>query len=437
MEEFLYWEDRSSYPSWMVLKASFQGQLDREALQRAYDEAILRHPLGTALLERDPCGRLFWRLQQEVLPPIQWCSAGADMDQPEFLPYDLTQEGCLRFYVVEGEGRFDIYCQAHHAAVDGLGGMQMLNDLLIHYDRHRGKDYDLPPVKTDDLESRNRFFKTFGQRLTSIPGFLQGLVVTWTMRRRNGAPLVEHAIPEDESPAPRGWPRVVSRRLDPDLYRSLRNVSKAEKVSVNELVVRDFQVTIGEWRRRYKIGHEEDWIRLAVPISLRSWAMRYFTAANIVGVVTIDRQMRSLKRERRARLLFRIHEDMEQLQKKGLHSFFPRLLALYRWLPGGIPARFGRDKALYTGVVTHLGRLFASGPQINRDRKLEIDGAVLEDLRLTAPLRPQALISLDTYVYANRLALDMHYDERFLCREQADDLLEVFVGELKKTCGAK
>lgn len=433
MEEYFYWEDRRSYPSWMVLKASFRGSLNRQALQDAYDSVIFRHPLGTALLEKDARGRLYWRLQQSVLPEIQWRDGGSERQQPRFIPYDLTREGCLRFYVVEGEGGFDIYCQVHHSAVDGLGGMQMLNDLLLQYDIEQGKPYELPPLETEGLENRNRFLETWGQRLRSFPAFLQGLLAYSMMRRRNGAPLVPHKIPPDDHIAPEDWPRVISRRLDSEWYRKLRQISKAEKVSVNELVVRDFQVTLGEWRRKHGMGEEEEWIRLTVPISLRSWKMRYFTAANIVGVVTIDRQMRSLKRERRARLLFRIHEDMELLQKKGLHTFFPRLLGLYRKLPGGIPARFGRKQGLYTGVATHLGKLFSSGPQINSDRKLEVSGAVLEDLRLTAPLRPQSLVSLDTYVYANRLALDLHFDGRFLNSEQAEEILEAFIGELKQT----
>ena len=428
-EEYLYWEDRRSYPYWMVLKCIFKGKLDRERLEAAFAEAITNHPLATATLERRK-GRLCWRLNPEAVPDIHFETVERRGGDPDYPRFDLAYEGALRFFVRSDASGFDFFFQIHHSAFDGLGGFQILREVFLRYGQAGDPTIEIPRVDVEALAFREDLGKTDAETRLSI---WKGLLVSMVMRIRQGSPLLPHAIPADDEPPPPNWPNVVSHRFDPEAFSDLRKVAKTEKVSLNEILVRDFQVALGAWRRAEGFGRDADWIRVTVPINLRGWDDRYLSACNGVSVVTLDRQMKSLRRERRPRLLFRANEDMEAIRKQGLDRLFWKMLGIYRKLPGGIRARFGRKRGISTAVFTHLGRLFGSGPLLNAERKVVLGEAVMEDMRLTAPIRPLSLVSVDSYIYANRLSTDLHYDGRFFEEAQMRSLMEMFVAEVESS----
>jgi len=436
-EEYLYREDRRSYPCWMVLKCEFRGRLHRESIERAWRMALKNNPMMTATLIRGKFGRLFWQFQPDTLPPPIWKQADRRTFQLVLEPFDLEREGGVRFFIVEDEDRFDFYFQVHHAALDGLGGFQICHEILLHYQREQGHEIEIPKPRVELLEGRNRFLHGWGERIRAFPRILKGVLVSSVVQGHRGLPLVPHEVPEDEDPPPPGWPNIIKYRFPVETYGALRKAARDRKVNLNEILIRDFQEAAGNWMRKKHYGDSERWIRLAVPVNLRSPGDRNLPAANRISVITLDRKLRSLSTERRSRLLFRANEDMTRVKDEGLDRTFLWMLALYRRLPGGIRARFDRRHCVSTAVLTFLGRIFSVGPLVNEDRKLEIDGAVLEDLYLVAPLRPQSLVSMDIYVYAKRLNLDFHYDPRYLPETEARELLNGFVENIKKSGAGK
>lgn len=395
------------------------------------------HPLLSATTERGRRGRLYWRLQPETPMLLEFVRAERASFIPEFKPFDLEREGGVRLFVVEDDNGFDFYFQGHHASMDGLGGLQVVHDLLLLYQRELGKKLEVVPKALESLPDRNRFIKGFGNRWRSIPTVLKGLLVGFLAQRRRGQPLVPHVPPRDEEPALQPWPRVLCAVFPAETYGLLRRQTRKRGVTMNDILIRDFQVAMGSWRRERGYGTEEDWIRLAVPISLRKPGGSDQTASNKISLVTIDRQLRSLRKERRQRLLVRAHEDMSRVKDKGLERIFLWMLTVYRILPGGIPAHFRRERCVSSAVFGYLGRIFSVGPLANSERKLAVEGAVLENIRLTPPLRPQSLVSIDAYVYARRLRLDFHYDPRFLPEDQAQDLLDRLVANIKRSAGRR
>ncbi len=428
-EEYLYWEDRRSYPYWMVLKCVFSGKLDRKRLEAVWKETLKNHPLGTATLERKK-GRLCWRLNPGVVPEIHFETVERRGWDPEYPRFDLEREGALRFFVRSDANGFDFFFQVHHSAFDGLGGFQIVKEIFLRYQHAGDLSIEVPRVEVKGLAQRGDLGKTDAETRLSI---WKGLLVSLLMQMRQGSPLVPHAIPADDDPPPVNWPNVLSHRFGTPVFPDLRKVAKAKKVSLNEILVRDFEVALGEWRRAQGFGRDTDWIRVTVPINLRGWDDRHLSACNGVSVVTLDRQMKSLRRERRPRLLYRANEDMEAIRKQGLDRLFWKMLGFYRTLPGGIRSRFGRKQGISTAVFTHLGRLFGSGSLLNAERKAVFGEAVMEDMRLTAPVRPLSLVSVDSYVYAERLSFDLHYDGRFLKEDEVRSLMELLVSEVERS----
>jgi hypothetical protein len=76
-------------------------------------------------------------------------------------------------------------------------------------------------------------------------------------------------------------------------------------VAVNDLLIRDCFLTLKRWRMR--TGDQSGWIRVAVPVNLRTRADRRLPAANKASLVFLDRLARHMADPQR--LLHSVHEE--------------------------------------------------------------------------------------------------------------------------------
>jgi hypothetical protein len=155
------------------------------------------------------------------------------------------------------------------------------------------------------------------------------------------------------------------------------------------------------------------------------------SSTNALGVVLIDRRVRSLGR--RARLLHRAHEDMEFIQRRGLMRVFGALMRLRGWVPGGIARYCGRSGARSTLVFSNIGKLLGTGELVRSDGVLTLPCAELTDIAAWGPCRPGANIFAATGSYRGRQSFWVGYDPAAMSAEQAEDFANEWETQLRRS----
>ena len=428
-ESYLYHDDLPAHPCWQILRIRWRGRFQREALEGSWAGAAQRHPLLGAAVRRGFLGRLSWELRGGPVPPVHWSRREAGRDWPDWQPLDLESGTGVRLYVVEDELRADTILCAHHAVLDGLAMLQVLEDVLLSYARGLGESHEpRPPAPEAALRRRGRFGANAldGVRISVLQ--LLAIAVEAKMLRRAVAPLIPHAPAPPSGPRPADWPALVSRRWSPEDTVAIQKVARYAGVSVVELCMRDLQAAIGAWRLSQGIDLPHDWIRLGAAVSLRRRIRGSWPVANLFGIAAIDRQARSLAN--RERLLRRAHEDMAQVERWSLGYSFWMLLAIRRWLPGGIRAYARRPVARMTFVMSYLGKVFSKNPLRRVGGYPSVPGAVIEDMNGIAPTRPGTCACVDLAIAFGHFAADLNFDPRVLSRAQATALVDEFARQL-------
>lgn len=434
-EHYLWQEDRPAFPCWMLFRFRFRGRFDRPRLERAWAATAARHPLLAAVIRPGSWGRRpHWEPAPNGPALVAWASTPEGDAWPVLGEIDLTREAGFRLLALESPDRTDLVVHAHHAPLDGTGVLNVIQDLLLHYVRESGGDVALPDLRPESLRRRARLAATFWERLKLLPMQLAGLAYALPLLRRVVAPMCPH-VPVAAGIA-RPWPTVLTRRYGPEVCEKIRATAQQTGTSTNDVLMRDLLAALGVWRAQHAPGAPTDWIRLVIPMGLRRPADRVLPAANVIGLVGIDRQARGLGN--RERLLRRAREDLNLIRQHRLAHVFHAILWLQRLRPGGIGAYCRQPVCRSTLVMTNLGQIFpAESPLLDASQRLTVPGAVLEQVEAVAPLRPGTLGAVAILFYDGHLQLVFSYDERILRAAQAEDFLRAFEEQLALSCEQK
>ena len=201
--------------------------------------------------------------------------------------------------------------------------------------------------------------------------------------------------------------------------------------TLNDLLVRDWFLTVNGWKMRHFPKPSGGWLRLCVPISLRSDDHRGLSAANVVSMVFLDRRRNGLADS--DRLLRGVHREMNQIKRLRLGEAFVAGVGLAARFPNRRKRAAGPDRCWATGVLSNLGVLFTEPALPKRDGRLELDGAVLDQIDFLPSLRLGTFAAFGAFTYANQLGLTLHYDPRAIEPVQAEDLIDAFVEQLRSS----
>jgi len=127
---------------------------------------------------------------------------------------------------------------------------------------------------------------------------------------------------------------------------------------------------------------------------------------------------------------------MEWVKTKKLSHTFVVMLGIYRIFLGGIRRFTARPSCQATVMLTNLGQLFSRSSLQNAERKLEVPGAVLDEVMMIAPYRPGTCATLSVGTYAGHLLADLHYDPCCLSAAQVEGFLEAFRAQLRLSVAA-
>ena len=258
-EEYMLMDDLPAYPMAGFLRLRFSGRFDRTALECAQREAFRRHPLLLATAHRGWLGRWYWRADHEGPEPIGWLGRPGDDTYP-LVPdrIDLMAQPGVRLLVAEDEQSSDLIMHLHHAACDGLGGMQFFEDLLVAYAQKLGVAPPrpvTPPIDPRRLRQCARFGLTRSQLLRLMPKQIVGLLGVRQFLQRSALPLAPGGARPADGPMSQGFPASVVRQLDEGQVARLRAAAAGLGVTSNDVLVRDLFLALEQWRGDHYTGH--------------------------------------------------------------------------------------------------------------------------------------------------------------------------------------
>jgi len=454
-EQYMLADDRPAYPMNFFVRLRFAGRFDRPVLDAAMSATLARHPLLTAVARRSRRGWI-WEAA-DCLPAVQWLTCSPGESLPALKPLDVRVEPGFRVTACEGQGRTDLILQAHHACCDGLATFAFAEDLLVSYAAACGAapGMTLRPFEPQLLRQRGRFGLTTGQFLSVLPKQLVGLLGARQFLMRRPEPLAPvetqdvASLQVDDSLLPSGYPASWTRQLDESQTAGLLTAARTLDVTLNDLLLHGLFLCLAKWRQRHAPDRSGAWLRICVPVSLRTAALDRLPAANAASMVFLDRRPCDMNDP--GRLLASIHKEMQLIKRMQLGLTFVLCLGLRRWLPGFVPAerydtltnpggvrrKRHKDRCFSTAILTNLGTLFGRCPLADDRGRVRAGDVVLEDMDLLPPLRPLTSAAFTAWSYARRLNFTLHYDPRVLEAGHAAELLDDMIGSVQRSAGIR
>lgn len=430
-ERYMLVDDRTSHPMSFTIRTCFTGQVDEAAWRSAVRQALARHPLLTARIEFDERNRPLWRLGGEPECWLSFLAAGEAFRFPGSERIDLAQNSGVRIWVRRAAGQSEVRWQFHHACCDGVGAYDFIADVLYFYDvalRPAATDRGLPERDPNLLPRRNRFglpwWRVVLRLLVEAWGVVAGLLTFLVPRPQ---PL---RTPQTPDPAQDDGLTLLdypAHTFTEEESQRLRQAARTAGVTFNDLLLRDLFLATHAWNVEHDPPARRDCVRIMIPMNLRGPRDAALPAANVVGMVFLDR--RGLWQ--RPRFLLRtIRWETAFLKFFRFGVSFNRCCAVLGEIPGGLAWLTRPIRCRGTTVLSNLGLLFHQ-VQLPRDAgRLAPGNLILERAESAPPVRAFCHTSLSTFSYAGRLTACLNYDRRHLTAVAAPALLSRIVRQL-------
>ncbi len=294
-ENYLRMDDRPAYPMTIPIEMEFLGEVLPTEFEAAYEEAIERHPLFSCLLDTATKPLPSWKYCPEARSRVDWGGLREPRLCPRGEPIDLRREAGIRAWVRSGEGRTIVTIQCHHSVCDGIGSLRFLGDLLGAYSIRTSGPGDpsvkLPLVRADRLLRRGQFPFQPPEPVTRFQAVRATLreAILWLGRRPAplGVPRSSRHSPPIAIPFP-GTQTHLFSRAETD---RLRQVARRNKVSLNDLLTRDVFLAVRDWNSHVGPQSPGRWLRVNMPVSLRSGIHDSMPAANAMSYTFLTRRV--------------------------------------------------------------------------------------------------------------------------------------------------
>ena len=424
----MFLDDTPAFPMYSCQGFRLSGSIDFDAFDQAYHQVISRHPLLISKVVRR--GRkFFWELNPDVAPIIRRTrpvdSAG------EFVDWDIRADSSMRSFLdtlLKRDGSvagYEFLQQVHHSAADAGGLRVFLRDLLIVYGRLLGVlDVPLPELAEDSRVIRHDYGMTCAKYWRFLP---RNALSTLQMMARFPTPILrdshlDKSRPKDTRPC------VIRIRLSVEETDAYHAAAKRMGLTFNDLLLRDMFVATREFidADEEKTGRSRGnkWLRIAMPINMRTEKHSAMYAANMVSMVFVDRRRRQI--DASDAFAVGIHRTTEMIKNKEQGLVLLKNLEGRRVLPGGLEMEMAVNRCWSTTVFSNLGRIFHQFPlPYDEQGRIRIGDMVIEEFFGFPPLRYKTLATWGGWTYAGRLQLAMHWDDRLMTVEQSQLLADL------------
>jgi hypothetical protein len=176
---------------------------------------------------------------------------------------------------------------------------------------------------------------------------------------------------------------------------------------------------------------KKSWLRINVPVSLRTREDKSLPAANRLSFAFLSRRLSDCAN--RKKLLSSVHTEMETIRSEHLSLGFLAGLAFVGGHRGLLPWFLERNRSFATIVMSNLGRPFARTSLPSREGRLVCGDVTLDKITGAAPIRPGTRASIAVIRYANRLLVNLKCDPQFFSPAETEKLLGDYMSKLRET----
>lgn len=421
-EYYYLLEDLPGYPSEFPITLQSRGPLDRAVFSRAFLLTLERHPLLTARIESD---RTRWpQWVAGIIPAIRWD------DTSHGSRSGVSTAHCpgLRVEIVQHGDATEWKFLFHHVAVDGMGAFLFIADLFVAY-AHLCADAP-GPIPWRRLDPERLHDRDGHQLFNQRPGLADLLrigSVALPIQTVRAAVVSDHGHP----------PSHGAGAATDDLVHHLSNQETAELsrvagalgVMLNDLLMRDYFLTLADWNRGTNEGHRP--IRVLLPTNLRRREDYRMPAANVFSFTFLSRRLSQCAD--RGELLDSLRDEITLIKKQKRGLYFEAGLRLFCIWPALLRWSLRRQWPFATAIFTNLGTGLDNVPlPVCRGRKV-CGNMVFEGGSGAGPIRPDTRVSFAVHTYAGQLAICVRCDPRFFAAPQRQEILDAYLAALRQT----
>jgi hypothetical protein len=282
------------------------------------------------------------------------------------------------------------------------------------------------PLEPELLRERVRFVRL----PLEIWGAVVGMAMFLLLRPK---PLLSPERPiEEESDCPLLLD-LPAHTFEADESNRLRDAARASGATMNDLLLRDLLLAMNEWNTSLDPSAGGRLMRVMIPMNLRSAGDEAMPAANVVGMVNLDRWLKWYRNP--ARLLSSIVWETRFLQYFRFALAFIRCITFLDKIPGGLEFITRANRCYGTSVLSNMGRVLARAPLPRRDGKLVAGEMLLIGIESAPPVRSFIATGLTCLYYCGRLTLVQNYDRHYFTPQVAAQLMALTVRQILKSAG--
>lgn len=444
-EYYMLVDDRPSHPMVFVMAAQLSGTFQQTALQQALDELIQCHPLLRCCVAEIAGHGWCWMPLANLgtaatgVGWLEWID-GDEASVAEFVPQvrsmDLTSAAGLQVVVRASPTRARLILYIHHVCCDGIGGIQILGELLARYGQKTGAADAKRPVFDEPrkellLERENydgghataeRQKKTLKKTVGKISRLLLRKPVTLAPS------VVSSALPSSATRAPAILEAVIPKAA----HRKLRAVAATHDVSINDLFIAQFLLHIRRWNSKILPENGKKWIRLSIPVSMRTRIHDHMPVANVVSYAFVTRRQHEC--DDLDALLKSIHRQTGDVvfNREGIVCL--KIFKVLRKFPRGMKMFLGLKSCLSTAVLANVGdirRRFNGRFPLNNGKWIAGD-VLVERVTGVAPVRPNTRAAVSIGEYAGELSISLRTDAALINVIDSRRFLQEFVEALER-----
>lgn len=435
LEKFFYSEATPLHPFTFVRQIIFSGEVDRRAFEAALNHTLERHPLLKALIDSPQFRSPRWLDGEGLRPWLDWAAEDEPLEFNDQEYIDLTREPGFRVWVRQGPETATLTFQFHHACTDGIGAMQVLGDLIKSYHNFSrpNEKISLPSLRLELLKQRKEIKSRRHGPCQQRFDFLYGLSKYKEQFFQKPSELMAVNKNQNGNGNENSYPRLVSRTFSAGETHLIRDLAKKLGGTLNDLLLRDLFLTLREWNEQYA---EVDWgryIRILMPINLRSQNWEGIPAANLLsfGFLTqldkkCDRNEENFEKLKRNTKLFRqTTAGREFLNKMTIAQSVPGLFPLMQRLP----------VFHVTAILSNLGDVTAqvSKGLPRKNGTYRAGNLSLESVRGCPPLRHKTHAAFHIMTYLGKMTITATCAPRFFSMKDTKNLLSRFVFNLRQS----
>ena len=442
IERYHLCDDTSQNPNVISCELTVSGDVNVDIATSALREIADRHPMTFARLKKR--GRKHvWVLGSSSLNELCWQQINPADSVAEWRTIQ-PDKGIPTRCLMRRDGELThLSFRTHHAAMDGLGGLQIVNDWLLTYHRiscgtnkprSRETSPEILPHRNDLRLLNRRFLARLWIQPIAMFGAIKFLMrtvrpVTGGVTGAGTSSGSVESTSTSAATSPSDF-QLLQATLSAEVVEKMKTRAASAKATVNELILRSVFLSLHQFRKQHGLYRSGEWLRLLVPISIRDFADRRLPAANRATIVQLDRRDRDFRDP--SGMMWGLNYELGCVKRWNLEKTFLLVMRCASVIPGFIARSCKKDVCRATSVVTNLGAPFERSKLSRIDGKLAAGNLIVENINLVVPLRKQTPIGFAVLRYNDQQHICMHFDPIQIERQHAEEILRMVRGNLEQ-----